>query len=119
MVRPDIVHRLGVKNSSILAALLHLNPKQLKQVIASADKDTILSISEICINTLHGNIDLTELQKKKLYKYRQYLRKLSSRRGGVNKKKKIVQNGGGPFLVALLAPILGGLISKYLTNNDE
>lgn len=113
------MHHLGVKNATILAALLHLNSKQQKQIISSADKDTILSICEIALNILHGNVDLSDSQKQKLYKYRQYLRKLSSKKGGVNKRRRIVQSGGGPFLVALLAPILGGLISKYLVNNNE
>lgn len=118
MVREDIVNHLGVKNTSILSALLHLNTKQQKQIIAAADKDTILSICECALNILQGNIELSESQKKKLYKYRQNLRKLSSKKGSVNKRKKIVQSGGGPFLVALLAPILGGLINKYLINDE-
>lgn len=119
MVRSDIVKHLGEKNTSILAALLHLKPKQQKQIVSAADKDTILSICECALNILHGNVELSDSQKKKLQKYRQHLRSLSSKRGGITKKKKVVQRGGGPFLAALLAPILGGIISKYLTNNNE
>lgn len=116
MVRKDIVKHIGVKNASILAALLHLNPKQQKTFISTADEDTIVSICECALNILHRNVQLTDLQKKKLYKYREYLRKLSVRKGGVNKRRKVIQSGGGPFLTALLAPILGGLISRYLNN---
>lgn len=120
MVKKNIVKHLGEKNASILHALLHLSPKQQRKIISSADKDTILAICECALNILRGNVELTDSDKKKLYNYRQCLHQLSSTTAGLKKRRKVlIQKGSGPFLTALLAPIVGGLISKYLIGSDE
>lgn len=116
MVDPKIlIKRFGVKNTCLLCGLLFLSPLSQKKVISSAEKKLIENICEISLNILRGGVKLSNNQKKKLYKHRKLIRKLSNKRGGVNNKKKIVQQGGGAFLVALLAPVLEGIISHLIS----
>lgn len=114
-----LVKRFGVKNICVLCGLLYSNNLQQKQIISRAEKELIKCICECSLNILNGNVKLSDKQKKQLRKHKKVLRNLSSRKGGVKQKKKIVQRGGAAFLPALLAPILGGLISKFILGSSD
>lgn len=114
-----IVKLIGLKNACIFCALLHVGHSQRKKLISAADKDLIHCIAECSLNVLNGNVKLTDSEKNKLKKHKKTLRKLARNNGGLKSKKKAVQKGGAAFLPALLAPIVGGLISHFLTGNSE
>jgi hypothetical protein len=96
------------KNLCFLKKLANCGKKKRDFLVENASRDNINAISEIALNTLHGNVPLTTKQKKSLYKHRSTIRKLSNKR--LSKKKKqilLVQKGG--ILPALVAPILSVL----------
>ncbi|KAF4530492.1 hypothetical protein B566_EDAN018468 [Ephemera danica] len=64
-------------------------------------------------NTLKGRVKLTPLQKRRLSRHKNTLRKLAKRGDTWKEKRKIISQSGG-FLLPLLAPILGTVLSTVL-----
>ena len=113
------------KKASILYALYHLNNEERAALLKKARPALVKVICECALNILSGNIPLTKSQKSNLRKHVHILRKLvvaePGHRNGVDrkhfgrkKKKLIVQKGSG-FIPALLAPLLGTLLSSLLS----
>ena len=61
--------------------------KQRQCVLRTASKEQILALTEIVLNLLNGNIDVSDDTLKILKAYRKHLRKV-----GAEKKKKISWN---------------------------
>ena len=80
-----------------------------KEVIKRSNNELIKVICECALNVLHGNVPLTPAQRKSLSKHKRTIRNLATKQP-INKKKTILQKGGG-FLPVLLGPILGILSS--------
>ena len=107
-----------VKKHIPTMALLSTVPKGvMKKYLRTNDKQFTDAISECCLNIIRGAIPLTSNEYTALERYQNDIRKLSTRRTALAKKKKIIQKGG--FLSALIAPLIGvlgsvvsGLISK-------
>ena len=94
------------KHADTLHMLGKGSPDLCKAVIKGCNKDLITCLCEISHNILKGNVPVTTIQKKKLHRYKNTLRQLSSRQNTtLNKKKALLQKGG--FLGTLLAPIIG------------
>ena len=72
-------------------------------------------LSECCDNLLRGNLSTSAPDIKKLKKHKNVIRQVADKKLS-NKRKVnlIVQQGAGFFgpLLALLAPLIGGLLSK-------
>ena len=85
--------------------------KRRDALIDLADKNEIQALAEIFLNTIRGNVPLTNAQLKRLEKYKKVLRKLSEKQCSVKKKKKILKQQGGllPFLLPLAFSALSGL----------
>ena len=81
-----------------LMILSKATPKAAKKIIARAPASLIKAISEICLNLITGVIPLTATKKKRLGRYKDSLRSMSSNEG-VAVKRQVLQNGG--FLKAL------------------
>lgn len=111
---------LDAKTASVLHALYHLSKDQRKAVLKKANRNLVKGICECALNTLKGNVPLNAAQKVKLKKHKSVLRRLSdtqSIKGWKNKKRLIVQKGNG-FIGALLAPIIGTIISALIPSRQ-
>jgi hypothetical protein len=94
--------------------------EHISQIKKHCDRRTVLSIfakdnnflralEEIAVNTVEGNINLTQPQKRSLRPHKQILVSLSENRG----KKEIVQSGGGflSILIPLVIDLIGNAIN--------
>jgi hypothetical protein len=102
----------AVRNSETIRALSNLNYEQRLALLKVADKKVIEAICECVINTLRGNVPLKPCEKKKLSKHKKILRVLGIKKGNWKSKKRAILQTGGAFLPALLAPLVGGLLSS-------
>lgn len=80
-----------------------------KSIINSANSELINCISDICYNMLRGNLKINSTQKTKLDKYKNNIRKIANKKATQKSKKELIQKGG--FLGAILAPLIGSLIT--------
>lgn len=88
-----------------------------KAILKTCPKETIFAILEIVYNTLIGKVKLTELEKKRLSRYKTSMRQIIDRSLSLPRKRKIlIQNGGG-FLGLIIASLLSSAVGK-LINRD-
>lgn len=100
------------KNVNLLRALSLMTPKQRKSVLKSADKELIQSVCECAYNLLLGNVNIKPQLKRKLSKYKTILRKLVKKGESFkNKKRFIVQQGGGVVLPLVISAVLQTLLN--------
>ena len=102
------------KYYTLLQAIRVANPKTRVAIVRSAPDDFIKTLIEVVLNFLRGNIQVSKKIKSKLSKRKSYLRRLATYKGksGVRKaRKELVQRGGLPFLIPLIAGLaaLGGV----------
>lgn len=98
---------------AILQKLQSATPKIRSQILLKSNFKLIKTILECIHNTLIGNVPLKKTEKSKLNKYKNVLRRLKKCKKGLQHvKTTIVQNGG--FLPALLAPVIGAVITHIL-----
>lgn len=100
-------------NQHILYTLKEANPKLRKVMLQNVKNDTIKALSEICHNTIKGNVEIGCKQKKCLKRYKTSLRSLARRSLPLTVKRKILIQKGG-FLPTLLTVILSSVIGAYL-----
>ena len=109
------VHSLVVRNQPFLKQVYHAlknnDEASLRRIIRRANSDEIKAICEISQNLLRGNFPKKD--KKFLWSLRPY--KISCRNVSINKKKKILQEGGALPLLPILAPIISSLIGSAIT----
>lgn len=91
--------------------LIKTCPKSLlKHLLNKLPLRSVTAICECTLNVLNGNIPLSSKQKRSLVKYKTALRKISTKKGSLfTKKKLIVQHGG--FLNILIPAALTVLTS--------
>lgn len=114
MARSTKKHLFNRKDAIILKALFHLNNKQRKALLETADSKLVRHICECALNVLIGNVPLQKTQKSRLRRHANTLRKLAEPSVSLSKKKKIIVQRGG-FLPALLAPIIGTLLASIIS----
>ena len=102
-----------VKNAHVLRTLAFSKPQLRKAILKAADSSIINSICECCYNVLKGNVPLSTRQKASLQRFKKVLRNLTQRGHTIQRKKRILVQHGGAFLPALLAPIIGGVLSSF------
>lgn len=104
------------KNYHFLQMLAKATPDQKRALLRTASNSQVLSLCEICLNTLVGNIPV---DIKRLKKYKNIIRKLSKRSTSVRNKKALLLNQKGGFLPAL-APVilsaLAGIVGRVIGN---
>ena len=103
------------RNLALLKMLATASPQQRKAILCSASDDLVAAISEIALNTLKGNVPISERQFRLLKKKRQLIKRLSNKRASIVSKKKLVKQSGG-FIGSLLG-IAIPLITSLLTGN--
>lgn len=102
------------KHLPLLQLIRVAKPKLRKSILSNCDLELIQTIDECIFNTLNGNIQLTESEKKNLKKFKCVLRKVLNAKGGLNNKKKIISQSGGSFLPTLLQPIVAAGVAQFL-----
>lgn len=106
------------KHLSVLQLVQSAKPKLRKSIILNCDLDLIKTIDECIVNTLNGNLPITNSEKVKLKKFKAVLRKILKSKGGLNKKRKIISQSGGSFLPTLLAPIVAAGLTHFTEKNE-
>lgn len=101
------------KHVAILRTISKARPDLRHSLLKLADEGLIRSICECADNTLKGHVKLTKLQKSKLSRHKNTLRRLVKKGEHWGKKKRLIVQSGG-FLLPLLAPVLGTLLSTLL-----
>lgn len=99
----------------MLFVLRDASPKLRKAIIQNCDKNLIKAITEIIVNTLHGNNKLSPKAKNSLNKYKKQLRSFAAT-SNLKAKKKILIQKGGAFLPIIIGTILSGVISDLINN---
>ena len=102
------------QNYHFLNILSRSSPAQKRALLRTANKGQILSLCEICLNVLSGNVPSPV---KRLRKYRKALRKVAKKSTKLAHKKKIFINQSGGFLPIVLraiGPVLAGLLGQVL-----
>lgn len=77
-------------------------------IISAADKRLIDAICECCKNSLHGNINHSEKDKRRLRQYKRWIKTVMNKKVGIRAKKKILRQKGG-FLPMILGPLINGI----------
>lgn len=103
------------KHLPVLQLVQKAKPKLRKSILLNCELDFIKTLIECIYNTLKGNINLSESEKKKLKKYKSILRKILETKGSLAKKRKVISQNGGAFLPSLLAPIVAAGITQFLS----
>jgi hypothetical protein len=101
-------------HTSVLRRLVSCSKQKRKQILLNADAELIKTISEIALNTLNSNVELSDDQFKKLCRHKNTLRDLADKRVSVKKKKKKILRQAGGFLLPLLIPILTSVLTSAL-----
>ena len=81
------------------------NTKLRKAILEYADADLISALCECAHNILRGTVRLTPREKVRLRKYKDKLRLIANRRSSISRRRREIQQHGGGFLPALLAPL--------------
>ena len=95
------------KRKSDLLYICCQTPKFRKKLLHHADPELVKCVGHCASNVLNGTLPITKMEKNKLKKYKRVLRRLKSSK---NKKRVIVQSGGG-FLLGLIPAVVGALAS--------
>ena len=90
------------------------NTNRRKFLIDIADKGEINAICECADNLLKGNITISNAQKKKLSKYKKYMRFIAQKRTSIKKRKTALKQHGGflPMLIPAALSVLSSLIGR-------
>ena len=104
-----------------IQALNRIKSNKLKRaIIANGDADLLCALTECAYNILKKNIPLTELQRRRLSKYRTKLRELGQRRTPAARRRRILlqqqvgEGQSGDFLSAFLAPLASSVFLPLL-----
>ncbi len=107
-------------NKEIILLCSKLKQPVLRKFIKYADNNFIKAVSEICDNTIKGNVPLSKHHFSHLKRYYKHLKVISDKKRPSSLKKKYIQTGG--FLPTLIAPIigfLGSVISTAIANRKK
>ena len=102
------------RNLPLLKALTSLKPAERRSFLCQGPDDLILTLCEIALNVLKGNIPLTSAQYSRLRKEKKIIKLFADPKGPMKRKRKVLTQSGG-FLLPLLGaaiPFLTSLFSR-------
>lgn len=108
---------IGKKNAVLLHALCHLDKQQRTSLLRTIDKNGVRAICECALNTLNGTVPLKKNERVRLSKHKQVLRRLTNKTGCWKTKKRVIVQKGEGFLLPLLLPIIGTVLSNIIARN--
>jgi hypothetical protein len=103
------------KNINFLAELKLASPAGRKKILTKSGSKEIATISEICKNLLNSKFPLTPKEKRRLCRFKKFIRRLASRKINYKKKKlALIQRGGFllPLILSTVAPIIANLLMR-------
>ena len=100
--------------AEILRSLCYLPKTERYALLRQVHLKIVKLICECAYNILGDNVPLTVEQRSHLKKHVKQLRMLTRKGDKIEKKKLIIQHGGGGFLPAILIPIVTTLLSEVL-----
>ena len=98
------------KRKSDMLYICCQTPKFRKQLLRHADPELVRCMGQCATKVLDGTLPITSAEKNKLRKYKRTLRQLRSASKTQDKKRIIVQSGGG-FLLSLIPAVVGAIAS--------
>lgn len=98
------------KNKNYLCLLSNCKNKLRKAIVSNSNRDQIYSVCECVLNVSNGNVKLSKDDFAKLKRYKKHFKKLLSRKGSLQEKKKILIQRGG-FLQFLIPAVISGISS--------
>ena len=101
------------ENVGFFSFLASLPPHRQKLLIRGADRPILHALSEVCLNILRRNVELSPMEKKRLKHYADQIYQLSLKKHNLSQRKHIAQKGG--FLSALLTGVLPVLLSTVIS----
>ena len=117
-----IFHRISFRNYGSQSAFFSRelnainNVKHDKQkcnrIIDEGGMELVHCICDCVHNILQGNIPVNDIEKERLKRHRECIRKLVNKKTSYREKKQLIQEGG--FLGSLI-PTLVGLVGKLFT----
>ena len=113
MVKPTI--KSSSESQDLLRVLSHCKPKIRSAILKNCENDLIHIICDCVYNVVKGNAPwLTQEKVNKLASHKTGLIKLTKEVPMKEKRKILVQKGGGflPFLLPLVAPLIAKAVSK-------
>ena len=113
MVKPTI--KSNSESQDLLKVLSHCKPKIRNAILKNCENDLIHIICDCIYHVVKGNVPvLTQEKVNKLACHKTSLIKLSKKRHIKEKRKILIQKGGGflPFLLPLVAPLIAQAVSK-------
>lgn len=108
---------IGKKNTILLHALCHLDKQQRASLLRAIDKNGVRVICECALNTLNGIVPLKKSERVRLSKHKKVLRRLTNKTGCWKTKKRVIVQKGEGFLLPLLLPIIGSVLSNVFARN--
>lgn len=106
-----------IRNLAFLKKIAYMrSKKRILRQLDHATPDELLAIVEIASNILSSNFCISTRQRKNLYPYADYIRKLARIRSEKG-ARKIIQKGEGSFIPALLLPVVIEVARYYLNKN--
>ena len=112
MVKPSI--KSSSESQDLLRALCHCKPKIRNAILKNCENDLVHIICDCVYNVVKGNVPgLTQEKVNKLARHKRSLIKLTKKVPIKEKRKILVQKGGG-FLLFLL-PLVASLIAKAVS----
>ena len=117
MVKPRV--KPTIKSSSesqdLLRLLTHCKSKMRNAILKNCENDLIHIICDCVYKVVKGNVSgLTQEKVNKLARHKTSLIKLTKKVPIKEKRKILVQKGGGllPFLLPLVAPLIAEAVSR-------
>ena len=87
--------------------------REIEDFLKQANKESLLLISEICLNLLDGKIPLTDDLITELKQYRNIIRHLRRKKVTYKERKAVLQTGEGlGLLFPLIFPTVADLILR-------
>ena len=113
------VYRIGRKKDTRVATKRTVkflatctDPRIQRAILQGASDSVYKSICNAFFNIAENpDINLTKVQRKDFQRFNSVIRKLIAHQVPLNQKKKIIQRGGGPFLIALLPAVISTALS--------
>ena len=113
MVKPTI--KSNSESQDSLKVLSHYKPKIRNAILKNCENNLIHIICDCVYKVVKGNVPgLTQEKVNKLAHHKTSLIKLTQKVPIKEKRKILVQKGGGflPFLLPLVAPLIAEAVSK-------
>lgn len=87
--------------------------QQRKTKMLSSSDAEIKCICECALNILHGNIPVSDRQKRALARYKEPLRKLANKKRTLKFKRKVLHQVGRGFWFSLLPAAISAITSLF------